>query len=135
MNIFVIWIADRFSILSVYLYRSYNSVYNFRPASWNSLSFFDAKAEITRTRYLNIAFYVFIAFLYYFYYNVGYAFYSTYYFPPFFACFLSSFFGGGALPPFLFLSYITSSSLLNILIDSDTSLSSLGYVFSLIISN
>jgi hypothetical protein len=36
--------------------------------------------------------------------------------PPFLACFLSSFLGGGALPPFLFLSSTISSSLLNILI-------------------
>lgn len=133
LKIFVISITALFSTLSVYLYKSSKSAYNFKPYCWNCLSFLAAKAAITLSLYLKIAFSVFKAFLYYNSYEVGSAFYYGYYFPPFFACFLSSFLVG-AFPPFLFLSSTTSYSLLNILVASDISFYSLGNPLSLIIS-
>lgn len=62
-------------------------------------------------------------------YGVGYRTYST---SPFLV-FLSSFFAGGAFPPFLFLSSTTSSSLLNSLRVYETNLSKRGQVPSFVI--
>jgi hypothetical protein len=78
---------------------------------------------------------VLIAFFIYNYSGVNSIFYSTSYFPPFLACFFSSFFAGGAFPPFLFLSSMTYYSLLNNLIAYVKSLSSFGYPLSLIFYN
>lgn len=58
-------------------------------------------------------FYVFIAFFIYSSSAEGSDFSYTYYFPPFFAAFLSYFFA--PLPPFLFLSSTCYSYLLNTL--------------------
>ena len=132
LNIFVIWIIVRFSTLSVYLYRSYRSEYILKPAYWNYFNFLVANAKTTFNLYLNIAFSVLIAFFIYFYYKVSSTFSSLYYFPPFLACFLSSFLGG-AFPPFLFLSSTTYSYLLKILIASDTSFYKRGNEFYFII--
>jgi len=78
---------------------------------------------------------VLIAFLNSTSYLVSSTFSSGYSFAPFFVgCFLSSFFGG-AFPPFLFLSSTISSYLLKSLNTSESSLSSLGNLSSLITSS
>ena len=98
------------------------------------LSLFVPRVLILLSLCLKIAFSVFMAFLSSSSSGVGSLFSSTSSFPPFFAPFLSSFLGGAPLPPFLFLSSLTSYYLLSNLKAYEISLSSLAATPSLYIS-